>query len=186
MPKLTIPNLLTIFRILLIPFLVIVFYLPIKYSYSISACIFALAAFTDWLDGFLARKLGQYSSFGEFLDPVADKLIVATALALLVQDHSSIFLTVPAIIIIGREIAISALREWMAEIGKKTHVAVSYVGKVKTVIQMIAVTALLSQQPIFANPITIIGYLALYAAAILTIWSMVMYLQAAKEDLIGA
>lgn len=181
---LTVPNLFTFFRITIIPFLIIVFYLPIKYCYLFSAIIFVLAAFTDWLDGYLARKLRQFSHFGKFLDPVADKLLVAVALILLASSHATPFFTIPALIIVCREIIISALREWMAEIGKNTHVAVSYVGKVKTTLQMVAIILLLSQPPIFTNKIVILGYILLYLALILTIWSMFIYLRASKKYLL--
>ena len=184
MNGLTIPNFLTLLRVSLIPILVLVFYLPFKFSYMAAAIIFAIAAFTDWLDGYLARKLKQFSEFGRFLDPVADKLIVAVALVLLVENHCTLLLSIPAIIIISREIVISALREWMAEIGKRTHVAVSYIGKVKTGFQMAAITLLLSQPLSFFNPIIIIGYVFLYLAAALTLWSMYLYLKASKDEFV--
>lgn len=183
MSSLTIPNILTIIRISLIPILVLLFYMPGKWSYTATALVFLLAAITDWLDGYLARKLEQFSEFGRFLDPVADKLIVAVALVLLVGSHCTPLLTIPAIIIVSREIVISALREWMAEIGKRAHVSVSYIGKVKTTVQMVAITLLLSQPFSFANPIIISGYVLLYLSAILTIWSMFLYLRAAKKFL---
>ncbi len=140
-----IPNILTLLRIVLIPVLVVVFYLPGPWSYQISALIFGVAAITDWLDGYLARRLQQTSPFGAFLDPVADKLMVAVALVLLVQDNPSELFAVPAAVIIGREIVISALREWMAEIGARTRVAVSIVGKVKTTLQMTRDSAVVVQ-----------------------------------------
>ena len=139
----TIPNILTLIRIILIPVLVIVFYVQGQWSYQISAAIFGMAALTDLLDGYLARRLNQLSAFGAFLDPVADKLMVAVALVLLVQDNPSPLFAIPSAIIIGREIAISALREWMSEIGARTKVAVSIIGKFKTTIQMIAILLLL-------------------------------------------
>jgi CDP-diacylglycerol--glycerol-3-phosphate 3-phosphatidyltransferase len=148
----TIPNILTFLRIILIPVLVIVFYVPGQWSYQISALIFGLAAVTDWLDGYLARRLQQTSPFGAFLDPVADKLMVAVALVLLVQDNPSPLFAVPAAIIIGREIVISALREWMSEIGARTKVAVSIIGKVKTTLQMIAILLLLYKIPVGPFP----------------------------------
>ena len=171
---LTIPNLLTLLRILLIPVLVVVFYLPFEYSHFVSAGIFLVAAFTDWLDGYLARSMHQISSLGEFLDPVADKLIVAVALVMLVGEKYLPFLAIPAAVIVGREIVISALREWMAELGKRASVAVSYVGKIKTFIQMLAIVVLLCYQPNGFVSIFIAGYVFLYLAAILTLWSMVM------------
>ncbi len=134
-----IPNMLTLFRIALIPVFVLVFFLPFHWSYMASAVIFVLASLTDWLDGYLARRLDQSTSFGAFLDPVADKLMVVIALVLLVTQQDTVWFTVPALVVVGREILVSALREWMAEIGKRTSVAVSYLGKVKTFLQMIAI-----------------------------------------------
>lgn len=176
---LNIPNYLTLFRIALIPVFVLVFYLPFTWSHFATALIFGLAAITDWLDGYLARRLRQTSRFGAFLDPVADKLMVAVALVLLVQENPTILLAIPALVIIGREIAISALREWMAEIGERAHVAVSYVGKIKTTVQMIAILLLLYHEPIGPLPVYGIGVVLLYIAALLTLWSMFVYLRAA-------
>lgn len=178
-----IPNILTLLRISLIPIFVIMFYLPVPWSYTASALVFAVAAFTDWLDGFLARKLKQVSPLGEFLDPVADKLIVAVALVLLVQGYGKVLLAIPAAIIVCREIVISALREWMAEVGKRSTVSVSWLGKVKTAGQMVAILLLLSQNPDNFTWITFLGYVLIYAAAILTLWSMIIYLRAAWSDL---
>lgn len=175
----TIPNLLTALRILLIPVFVLVFYLPYKWAPLVCTAVFGLAAATDWLDGYLARRLGQLSPFGAFLDPVADKLIVVVALVLLVQINPSAWFAVPAAVIVGREIAISALREWMAEIGKRAKVAVSIVGKVKTTVQMIALLLLLFREPIGPLPTHDLGVALLYVAAVLTLWSMIMYLRAA-------
>ena len=181
----TIPNVLTLLRIILIPVLVIVFYMPGQWTYQLSAAIFGLAALTDLLDGYLARRLNQTSPFGAFLDPVADKLMVAVALVLLVQDNPAPLFTIPAAIIIGREIAISALREWMAEIGARTKVAVSVVGKLKTTLQMIAILLLLYKIPLGAFPTHTVGLVLLYIAATLTLWSMVVYLYAAWPLLSG-
>lgn len=181
----TIPNILTFLRIVLIPVLVVVFYLPMPWSYQASALIFGLAAITDWLDGYLARRLQQTSLFGAFLDPVADKLMVAVALVLLVQDNPSELFAVPAAVIIGREIVISALREWMAEIGARTRVAVSIVGKVKTTLQMVAILLLLYRVPVGVFPTHAVGVVLLYIAAILTLWSMFVYLKAAWPILSG-
>jgi CDP-diacylglycerol---glycerol-3-phosphate 3-phosphatidyltransferase len=178
----SLPNLLTLLRILLIPFFIIVFYLPIEGAHQFAAIIFALASFTDWLDGYLARKLKQMSPFGAFLDPVADKLLVATSLLLLVGGKDIDYITLPAIIIVGREIVISALREWMAEIGNRAHVAVSYIGKVKTVLQMFALFLLLAFNPT-VSWWGIIGFILLYLSAILTIWSMTVYLMIAWPTL---
>jgi len=184
--KWTIPNILTLLRIVLIPVLVVVFYMPGQWSYQLSAAIFGLAAVTDWLDGYLARRWEQTSAFGAFLDPVADKLMVAVALVLLVQDNPSPLFAVPAAIIIGREIVISALREWMAEIGARTKVAVSIVGKVKTTLQMVSIVLLLYKVPLGPLPTHAAGVILLYIAAILTLWSMFVYLRAAWPILSGA
>jgi CDP-diacylglycerol--glycerol-3-phosphate 3-phosphatidyltransferase len=174
-----IPNTLTVSRIILIPVLVLVFYIPFENHKLVAAAIFGLAAITDWFDGYLARKLAQMTEFGAFLDPVADKLMVAVALVLLVEQHDTIIFTLAACIIIGREIVISALREWMAELGERTSVAVSYIGKVKTTFQMIAIVALLALSPNSEAWLLGPAYLMLYAAAVLTLWSMVIYLRAA-------
>lgn len=182
----SIPNLLTLVRISLIPIFVLLFYLPFSWAPMATAIVFAIAAITDWLDGYLARKLKQFSPLGEFLDPVADKLIVAVALVLLVQAHGSALLAIPAAIIVCREIVISALREWMAEVGKRRTVAVSSIGKIKTAGQMFAIILLLSQDPNKISLITIFGYILIYAAAALTLWSMVGYLRAAWTDLVSA
>jgi CDP-diacylglycerol--glycerol-3-phosphate 3-phosphatidyltransferase len=135
-PLKSLPNILTLMRIFFIPVFVMIFYLPVFCAHQVAACIFALACFTDWLDGFLARKLKQMSPFGAFLDPVADKLIVATCLLLLVGDKNLHYITIPSMVIVGREIVISALREWMAEIGSRASVMVCRVGKIKTFIQI--------------------------------------------------
>lgn len=183
--KWTIPNILTLIRIILIPVLVIVFYLPGQWAYQVSAAIFGLAALTDLLDGYLARRWNQTSPFGAFLDPVADKLMVAVALVLLVQDNPAPLFAIPAAVIIGREIAISALREWMAEIGARTKVAVSIIGKLKTTIQMIAILLLLYKIPLAGLPTHTVGLVLLYIAAALTLWSMIVYLHAAWPLLSG-
>ena len=180
------PNSLTLLRVALIPLLVIVFYLPWQWSYLASAAIFGLAAITDWLDGYLARKLGQETNFGAFMDPVADKLIVAVALIILLERHATLIFAVPTMVIIGREIVISALREWMAELGKRTSVAVSYIGKVKTTLQMIAIIALLLFNPDMFPILNVLAQVLLYAAAVLTLWSMVIYLRAAWPELFSA
>lgn len=181
------PNSLTWLRILLIPLFVAVFYLPDgwlpKSSINLTATLlFALAAITDWLDGWLARRLNQMSAFGAFLDPVADKLMVAAALIVLVDlDRAGVDV---ALIIIGREIAISALREWMAKIGRAGKVAVSSIGKLKTTAQMVAILLLLYHDPIFGWQFTpILGRWLLYLAAFLTLWSMLHYLHMAWKAL---
>lgn len=177
-----IPNALTLMRILLIPVLVVVFYAPFQGHWLVAAGIFTLAAITDWFDGYLARRLGQMTAFGAFLDPVADKLMVAVALVLLVERHNTMLFTLAACVIIGREIVVSALREWMAELGQGTSVAVSYVGKVKTALQMIAVIGLLAVNPSRdADWVLGVCYVLLYSAAILTLWSMMAYLRAAAR-----
>ena len=178
----SLPNLLTLMRIVLIPVFIIAFYLPFSWSHGLAAAIFALAGFTDWLDGFLARKLKQMSPFGAFLDPVADKLLVACSLLLLVGAKELDYITIPAIIIVGREIVISALREWMAEVGSRASVTVSYIGKIKTTLQMIALFLLIAFSP-SESLLGILGFILLYLAAILTIWSMVIYLTIAWPEL---
>ena len=175
------PNILTFSRIVMIPALVLVFFMPFQWAYMGSAIVFAVAAITDWLDGFLARRWDQSTPLGAFLDPVADKLIVSVALALLIHDYGSLFLTIPAIVIIGREIVISALREWMAEMGKRASVAVSFVGKLKTGFQMLAIVLLLAYPP--GEPVARIGLVILAVAAALTLWSMTVYLKAAWEEM---
>lgn len=180
------PNILTMLRVLLIPVFVLLFYLPNPGSNLLAAFVFVVAAFTDLLDGYLARKLQQTTKFGAFLDPVADKIIVCTALVLIVEfysvkagnyfEHINLLVSIPAIVIISREIVVSALREWMAEIGARAQVAVNWVGKWKTAIQMTAITGLIWRQ----NEPIIYGSIALLlVATVLTIWSMVMYLRAA-------
>ncbi len=176
------PNILTLSRIVMIPVFVAVFYLPVEWRYLVSAIIFAIAGVTDWLDGYLARKLNQSTPFGAFLDPVADKLMVAVALTVLIEEHASLALTLPAMVIIGREIVISALREWMAEVGSRASVAVSYIGKIKTTAQMVSIIMLLAVPP-GGGLIASGGLVLLYLAAILTLWSMVLYLKAAWPDL---
>lgn len=182
-----IPNALTLLRIVLIPVLVALAYipfvggsvaadLPFEWRYLTAAIVFLIAALTDWFDGYLARTLNQTSAFGRFLDPVADKLMVAAALIILVQWHSNnVLMVVSAIVIVSREITISALREWMAELGKRASVAVSYIGKLKTTMQMTAITVLLLHHPVLDQA----GFVLLIVAAALTLWSMCIYLKAA-------
>lgn len=178
-----IPNTITLFRILLVLVFVAVFYLPYKWSYLASAVIFGMAALTDWFDGYLARKLDQSTPFGAFLDPVADKLMVAIALGLLIERFHIFVFTLPALVIISREIVVSALREWMAEVGSRASVAVSYIGKVKTTAQMIAILLFLAIELDYQGVLEWLAYTALYVAAVLTFWSMVLYLKAAWPDL---
>ena len=176
---LTLPTWLTLARIAMVPVFVAAFFLPVESANVICTALFAAAALTDWLDGWLARRLGQTSDFGAFLDPVADKLMVAAALVLLVEADPTPWIGVPAVVIIGREIAISALREWMAQIGSRATVAVSAVGKVKTALQMLALLLLLYHEPLWGLPTRTLGIVALVIAAVLTLWSMLVYLAAA-------
>lgn len=174
------PIALTLFRVFLLPVFIIIFYLPYDWAPFASAFAFWLAAITDALDGYMARKLHQATRFGAFLDPVADKLMVTAALVLLVQDFANIWLTIPALFMIGREIVISALREWMAEIGKRGVVAVSWIGKYKTAAQMLAIIGLLWKPN---DWLINLSFVLLYIAAILTFWSMLNYISAAWKDL---
>ena len=174
-----VPNTLTGVRIFLVPVLVIVFYLPFAWTSMACAAIFALAAITDWADGFLARRLSQVSTFGAFLDPVADKLMVAVALVLLLQRDPELWLAIPAAIIISREIVVSALRELMAELGQRATVAVATLGKIKTASQMTALLLMLYSHDLGPIPVYRSGTVLLYVATALTIWSMVVYLRAA-------
>ena len=176
---------LTLLRIALIPVLVLFFYLPYGWSNIASVVVFVLAAVTDWADGFIARRFNQMSDFGAFLDPVADKLMVAVALVLLVQSNPTLYFALAAAIIIGREITISALREWMAEMGERGRVKVSNIGKLKTIFQMVAISLLLYQQDLLGLPIAFIGELLLYLAALLTLWSMWVYLSSAWPIMAG-
>lgn len=180
--KHNLPTWLTLLRIALLPVIVGVFYLETSWSRPVAALIFILAGITDWLDGYLARLWNQESRFGAFLDPVADKLMVATVLILMVEFDNSVWLTIPAIVIIGREITISALREWMAEMGQRGRVAVGWLGKVKTTAQIASLALLLYHHDLFGLPTHRIGMVALYIAALLTIWSMVGYMRAAFSD----
>ena len=177
-----IPNALTLMRIGMLPLLVVIYLSDHALAMPIAALLFVLAGLTDWLDGYLARKLNQQSAFGAFLDPVADKLIVATALFLILFRHPEVHILIPALIIVGREITVSALREWMAEMGRRGIVAVSYKGKLKTTLQIISIIFLLWAQPLWGLPIFEIGKWLLDIAAILTVWSMVDYLRAALGD----
>jgi CDP-diacylglycerol--glycerol-3-phosphate 3-phosphatidyltransferase/cardiolipin synthase len=181
-----IPNILTWFRIVLIPVFIAVFYVPdetlsMHHKHMLSFAIFWFASITDWLDGYLARVLNQGSAFGAFLDPVADKLMVVAALVILLNlgyvDAAIAF------IIIGRELTISALREWMAQLGGSKSVAVSMIGKVKTVFQMLAIQFLLFHEPLFGISTQWVGTLLIYLAAILTLWSMVYYLMLAAPQI---
>lgn len=167
---------LTWLRVALVPVFVVVFYLPFVWVPPVTAILFALAGITDWADGWLARRWGVVTKFGAFLDPVADKIMVAVALVLLVQTDGRAWLALPAAVIIGREITVSALREWMAQSGLSSKVAVNWVGKVKTALQMVAVTMLLFEYDLWFIPVYEMGVVFLFAAAVLTLWSMLDYL----------
>ena len=187
----TTPNALTLLRLALIPLFIAVYYSPIAQANEIATAIFVVAAATDWLDGYFARRLQQYSAFGAFLDPVVDKLIVVAALVLLVADRhvtagvlDARLFAIVILVIIGREIAVSALREWMAGSGKGSRVAVSFVGKIKTTAQMVAIPFLLWREPIAGLPILRTGEVLLYIAAGLTLWSALIYLRLAWVDLV--
>jgi len=177
--RLNIPTWLTLFRIALLPVMVVVYYAPMRFADLAAAGVFVAAALTDWLDGWLARRWGQTSRFGAFLDPVADKLMVAVTLILLVQTQSSILLTVSAAVIVGREIAVSALREWMAEIGQRARVRVAAIGKIKTVMQLVALVVLLVERNAETLRLYHVGEFLLVIAAALTLISGVAYLRAA-------
>ena len=177
-----IPMLLTWLRLILIPLMICIYYVPESWLCGVSRdfaamLIFMIAGATDWLDGYLARKWNETSRFGAFLDPVADKLVVAAALIMLVQLTR--LDAIIAMVIIGREITISALREWMAEIGARKSVAVSMLGKIKTMAQMMAIPMLLYHAPIGGLDMQMFGTWLIYVAAILTLWSMFYYLKAA-------
>ena len=191
--KLKIANLLTLARIAMIPMVVIAFYLPFAWGKLAASVLFIAAAVTDSLDGYLARRLNQMSALGAFLDPVADKLMVAVVLVVLVSDEPALLrpfafnphllITLIASVIVGREIAVSALREWMAELGARARIAVSNLGKLKTIFQMTGLALMLYQDDLFAVPIYELGFACLLIAAVLTLWSMVVYLRAAWPEL---
>jgi CDP-diacylglycerol--glycerol-3-phosphate 3-phosphatidyltransferase len=191
MSRINLPTWLTLFRVALLPVMVLVFYLPFRGHNLTAAVVFALAGLTDWLDGYLARRLNMTSKFGAFLDPVADKLMVAVTLFMLVADHrgdwSGIVMAITSAIIVGREISISALREWMAEIGMRATVRVAFIGKMKTVMQVIALIVLILQHEKEAEALRLyhIGEGLLVIAGILTIWSGLYYLRAAWPALHG-
>ena len=183
-----IPTYLTWLRIVLIPLLIALYYIPVGWVQPVgrdlvATVVFVVAAWTDWLDGYLARRWNETSAFGAFLDPVADKLMVAAALIVLVHmDRVDVLI---AVVIIGREITISALREWMAEIGARKSVAVSMVGKIKTVAQMCAIPLLLYYEPIMGMNTAVIGTVSIYVAAVLTLWSMLYYMRSAWPYLVS-
>ncbi|RDS83802.1 CDP-diacylglycerol--glycerol-3-phosphate 3-phosphatidyltransferase [Dyella monticola] len=183
--RINLPTWLTLFRVALLPVMVVVFYLPFRGHNITAATVFALAGVTDWLDGYLARRLNMTSKFGAFLDPVADKLMVAVTLFMLVASHrgdwAGIVMAITAAIIVGREISISALREWMAEIGMRATVRVAFIGKLKTVMQMVALVVLILQHEKEAEALRLyhIGEALLVVAGVLTIWSGLYYVRAA-------
>ena len=189
--RINLPTWLTLFRVALLPVMVVAFYLPFPGHNITAAIVFVLAAFTDWLDGYLARRMNLTSAFGAFLDPVADKLMVAVTLFLLVESHRGgwpgILMAVTAAVIVGREISVSALREWMAEIGMRATVKVAFVGKLKTVMQMVALVVLIVQHEKAAEALRLyhIGEALLVIAGVLTIWSGLYYLRAAWPILRG-
>jgi CDP-diacylglycerol--glycerol-3-phosphate 3-phosphatidyltransferase len=174
-----IANLVTISRVLLVPVIVLVYYSSLPFSQLIAAVLFTLASITDWLDGFLARRLNQLSAFGAFLDPVADKLLVVMALVLLTANYPGPWFVIPTAIIIAREVFVSALREWMASRNLRDVVAVGFIGKVKTTVQMIAIIVLLAYTPALPALILYAGYFLLYLSAALSLWSMMVYLKKA-------
>lgn len=178
--ELNLPTYLTLLRIVLIPVLVVLFYLPWPQAHLACGLVFILAGITDWLDGYLARRMNLTTRFGAFLDPVADKLMVAVTLVLIVQADPSPSVAISAAIIIGREITIASLREWMAEIGERSKVAVSELGKWKTTAQMVSITMLLLGMDIWRDRLQPLGQMLLMLAAALTLWSMVLYLRAAR------
>lgn len=179
--RLTLPLLLTILRVAVIPVVLALFYVQIPYARQIATVLYAAACITDWFDGWLARRWGQTSKFGAFLDPVADKLLVAVCLVMLLhaETNANPLFSLLVAIIIGREITISALREWMAELGSRANVAVSWIGKLKTTFQMIAIGMMIWEIPTFGLPWFDMGFALLFVAAALTIWSMIIYLKAA-------
>ncbi|MDD3762247.1 MAG: CDP-diacylglycerol--glycerol-3-phosphate 3-phosphatidyltransferase [Nevskiales bacterium] len=175
----TLPLLLTVLRVAIIPVVLALFYVDWHYARHLATVLYAIAGFTDWLDGYLARRWNQTSLFGAFLDPVADKLLVAICLVMLLYDNPGGTLALVVAVIISREITISALREWMAELGQRTSVAVSWIGKWKTAFQMTAIGMMIWKTPFYGIPIYSIGYGLLFVAAALTVWSMAVYLRAA-------
>lgn len=177
--KANLANTLTWIRIAAIPIVVYCFFSAGELARPIAGIVFAVAAITDLLDGWVARRLGQTSAFGEFLDPVADKLMVAVVLVLLVQSDPRVAVALTAAIIIGREIAVSGLREWMASIGERGNVAVSRGGKVKTTLQMVGIGLMVYENPTFGVDVYVVGFVLLLLAAAMTLWSMVVYLRAA-------
>jgi CDP-diacylglycerol--glycerol-3-phosphate 3-phosphatidyltransferase len=177
------PNILTWIRIATIPVFVYCFFSDLEFARPIAGALFGFAAITDWLDGYAARRLGQTSKFGAFLDPVADKLMVTIAVVLLVQGDPRVTVAMIAVVIIGREITVSALREWMASVGERAQVAVSWTGKVKTGFQMFGIAFMVYEAPLLGLDIYPIGYWLLIIASVMTLWSMMVYLRAAWPTL---
>ena len=181
---------LTLLRIVAVPIVCIGYLFPFSWSHELVSVLFVVAAVTDWLDGYIARNYGQSSAFGAFLDPIADKLIVSSVLVILAYKLETLWMVWPALIIIGREIVISALREWMAELGNRASIAVNWVAKVKTILQLVALGFLIWYQP-EGKGFSIgthywvywVGMLLLYISVALTLWSMLMYLKIAWPDL---
>lgn len=178
-----VPISVTFLRIAAIPLVALFYLIPFHWAHVTAAIIFLIAALTDWLDGYLARSLSQTTEFGAFLDPVADKLLISVSLVFILAKHPVIGLSIPTAIIIGREIAISALREWMAELGKRAGVKVSYIGKAKTVLQMIAIFLLLWYTRSAPDILLWVGPILLWVAAVLTVWSMAIYIKIAWPNL---
>ena len=179
----SLPNTLTLGRIIAVPLFVALFYWGGPWGDPLAALVFILAAVTDWIDGYLARKLGVTTPLGEFLDPVADKLMVAIALILLVAHDQNPWIVISAMVIVGREITVSALREWMAHLGARAKVKVSSLGKWKTIVQMVGLSFMVYRSDLFGLPIYVLGIGLLVIAAVLTMWSMVLYLQIAWPEL---
>ena len=176
------PTFLTLLRIFVIPLIVVCYYLPLRWAHPLAAVIFLLACITDWLDGFLARRYQLTTHLGAFLDPIADKLLVAVVLVVLVGENLFPGLAIPAAVIVGREVAISGLREWMAEMGKRASVAVTFISKIKTSLQMLALILLIWYAPGQLKYILWLGVFLLWVAAALTLWSMVIYLRLALPN----
>ena len=180
------PNALTWLRICMVPAIILLFYLPFTWADPAACAGFALAGITDSLDGYFARKMHLTSRLGAFLDPVADKLIVAAALVLIVSKDARWFVVIMAVVIIGREIAVSALREWMAEIGARGRIAVSGWGKIKTIVQIVGLSLMLYRQDFLGLPVYRMGLALSVIAMVLTLWSMILYLRAAWPELRGS
>jgi CDP-diacylglycerol--glycerol-3-phosphate 3-phosphatidyltransferase len=178
-----IANLVTVSRVMMIPFVIVLHYSGLPHSNLLAGGLFAIASLTDWLDGYLARRLKQTSAFGAFLDPVADKLLVVAALVLLVANYPAIWFVLPVAIIIAREVFVSALREWMANCNQRDLVKVGYIGKVKTTVQMIGITILIGVDAQTPAIFTQLGIVLVYASAVFSLWSMILYLRAALPTL---